>query len=107
MPYLMALKALPWRLIGAAALALAIGLLWMNLRMERAHSAKLQAQLEKCEEFRRLLAEQSERQKQQTSRNIEQVRERIVTVEKQADRIERAPLKGDCSTPDEVLQADV
>src|SRR6185369_14826758 len=52
MPYLLALKALPWKLIGLAALGLFIGGLFLALKMEQSQNAKLKAQLHECSSLR-------------------------------------------------------
>lgn len=52
MPYLLALKALPWKLVGWCALGLFVAALFVALKMEQAHSAKLAAQLHECTTLR-------------------------------------------------------
>ena len=52
MPYLALLKGLPWKLIGIAGLALAFMLMFAALKMEKAHSAKLQNQIMRCTDQR-------------------------------------------------------
>jgi small-conductance mechanosensitive channel len=52
MPYLLALKALPWKLIGLAALGMFIGGLFLALKMEQSQNAKLKAQLHECTSLR-------------------------------------------------------
>ena len=47
------LRAIPWKLVGFAALGLALALMFAALKAERSHSAKLQAQIEKCAEARK------------------------------------------------------
>jgi hypothetical protein len=49
----LALRALPWKAIGLGALALAFLSLIAALKMERAHSAKLQSQVIACSEARK------------------------------------------------------
>lgn len=49
----LALRALPWKAIGLGALALAFLALFVALKMERAHSAKLQSQVIACSEARK------------------------------------------------------
>lgn len=101
---LVALKALPWRLLAGAALviALAFALLRLDamgekLKRERAEHAAL---------VDRLKAEAA-RQKQVTSSNVSKAREGMKQVEPIAKRIETAPLPGNCQTPREILGADL
>ena len=49
----LAFRAFPWKTIGFAALGLALALMFAALKAERSHSAKLQAQIEKCAEARK------------------------------------------------------
>ena len=84
-------------------------LIELNARfMEQRHSRKVEAQLVKCSEAQRKLIEQSKVQQKQVTKVIDH----YVTVEKpvirkEVQRIETAPLKGNCQTPDLVMGADV
>lgn len=49
----LALRGLPWKLIGLAALGLALVSALAALKMERLHSAKLSAQIAACSEARK------------------------------------------------------
>lgn len=53
MTWLLALRALPWKVIGFSALGLALVLMFAALKMERAHSARLKAQIAACSEGRK------------------------------------------------------
>lgn len=81
-----AAKALPWKLIGYAALALFIGGLMLALKMERAHAAKLQAQIEKCAEARKAdRASYGRAQAEAAAKNLREVRE----IEQRQEEISR------------------
>lgn len=46
-------------------------------------------------------------QRDETARNIAKAKDRIVIVERDAKRIEAAPLPGNCRTPDAIMGADL
>jgi hypothetical protein len=102
-----ALKALPWRMIGLAGLTLAFVAMVVALKLERAETATLKANLESCEETRRQLAKQTKAKQAETSRRIEQGNRDIQSADGRAKRVETAPLPGGCRTPEAVLQADI
>ncbi len=88
--------------LGFVALLLALA-----LHMERRHSGKLRGQL---------AAATAELQRISTAKDEQRVitRDRIVEVERMADnadrfadRIERAPLPGNCETPEAILGSDI
>lgn len=88
-----------WQLL-CIALALFAGFQTLRVSAEQRHSGKLQAQLSK-------LAEASKQKQTEVREVIKQGKDRIVVVRKEAERIESAPLEGDCKTPKAVLEADV
>lgn len=53
MTWLLKLKALPWGMIGIAALGMFVAGLMLALKLERTQNGKLKAQIEKCSEARR------------------------------------------------------
>lgn len=96
----LAFKALPWKLIGYCALGMALVLMYAALRIEQAQNVKLKAQLH-------AQIEAGKAKKSEVRDVIKQGKDRIVVVEKQAKRIEGAPIPGNCQTPDAVMGADL
>lgn len=94
------LKALPWRWIGAGAVLIAFLALFAHDRMVVAQNEKLKAQIAK-------LVDESKRKQVEVREVIRQGKDRIVVVEKEAKRVEEAPLEGECKTPRAVLEADI
>ena len=100
MPSLLMLKALPWKLIGFAAIALALISMFAALQMEKRKSDKLSNQLQ-------AVIEQSKKKQIEVREVIKQGKDRIVVVERDAKKVEEAPLEGECKTPRAVIEADV
>ena len=100
MPSLPMLKALPWKLIGYAAIALALVSMFAALQMEKRKSDKLSHQLQS-------VIEQSKKKQIEIREVIKQGKDRIVVVERDAKKVEEAPLEGGCRTPDAILDADL
>ena len=94
------LKALPWRLIGAGAVLIAFLALFAHDRMVVAQNEKLKAQIAK-------LVDQSKQKQSEVREVIKQGKDRVVVVEREATKVENAPLPGGCRTPDAVLNADI
>jgi hypothetical protein len=92
MPTLLALRALPWRLIGYASLGLVIVSLFVALKLERAHSAKLSAQLHAITSAQK----QQKRTTERTVREVVEGQERVKTIVK---TIHDAPNPEGCRTP--------
>ena len=79
-----------------------------QLAGERRHSHKVELQLRKATETLDRLSKESAAKQKQVTKTIT----RYVTVDKpkaerEAERIDRAALPGQCKTPGEVLQADI
>ena len=96
-----------WQLLLIAALLFA-GLQTLRLKAEQRHAHKVEAQLLKCSGTQRKLQSESKAQQQQSGKVIEH----YITVEKpvirtEVQKIESAPLPGNCRSPKEVLGADV
>lgn len=101
------LPNLPWKLIGAGAVAIVIAVLVMLWKGEQRHSAKLQGQVVKLSsELQRISTKRNE-QKEVTTQTIEKVVVEYREAEKRAERIEAAPLPGNCATPREIMGADL
>ena len=100
MPTLLMLKALPWRLIGIVSIAFAVLALFAHDRMVVAQNVKLKAQIAK-------LVDQSREKQSEVREVIRQGKDRVVVVEREAKRVESAPLEGECRTPKLVLEADI
>lgn len=100
MPTLLMLKALPWKLIGLAALGVALVLMYAALKMEKAQNVKLKAQLER-------ISTAKNEQKQTTGRTIAETRIIYRDAESRAQRVEKAPTVERCKTPQEILSADL
>jgi hypothetical protein len=105
MPFLAGFSLIQ-KIAGGFALGLVL-LLALAWQIEKRQANKLRAQLEKCEAFRKQLAEESERKKAEVSERIIEGRERIVYVDRVARGIEAAPLPGNCATPPAILGADL
>lgn len=96
-----------WLSVSGALLILCL-IEFSALKLEQRHSAKLDRQLRNCAEVQRRLVEQSKAQQKQVGKVIDH----YITVDrpvirKEVQRIESAPLKGNCQTPDLVMGADV
>lgn len=102
------LNAIPLvsKLLGLAALVaiLTLTVLWQaaDRRADKwqSQSLKLSAQLER-------LAVESEERQRESARRIAEAQGRIVVVDRIAREIEKAPLEGQCKTPDAILKADL
>jgi hypothetical protein len=90
---------------------LALGLIcfvqFTALRMEKRHSAKVEAQLVKCEQARKAMSDARNVQKAETRERIKVVTRTIKESDDKAKAIETAPLPGNCKTPKEILDADI
>lgn len=93
-----------WKLVGLGLLALALAM--QTVRLSRAHDA-----LERCQAARvadRIVAERESReQRQTTERNVIIYRDRVKQGKTIAERIEAAPVEGNCRTPGAVMGADL
>lgn len=107
MTWLLAARALPWKLIGFAALALMVGSLMLALKIERTQNGKLKAQIElQAAELKRISTKRDE-QKVITHGRIVIADKGRKQAEDKAKVIEAAPLVPGCKTPPEIMGADL
>ena len=100
-----ALGAMPWKLIGLSALAMFILGLMLALSMERRQNDKLKVNIAKLESTLRSISDKKNEQGKATDRNIGKARERIVYVDREARKIEAAPILGSCKTPEIIMRS--
>jgi cob(I)alamin adenosyltransferase len=95
-----------WKWLFGGSLFLCI-ILSIALQIEKRHSHKLANRVtELTAELKRISAVKNE-QKIITQEKIKVVTRTIHEAEKRAEKVEQAPLPGQCKTPSEVLQADL
>ena len=95
-----------WQLV-CLALCAALLVQHLALRSERRHGDKVEAQLSKAVgELNRISTAKNE-QKRETSDRIKVVTRTIREKEREAEKVEQAPLPGECQSPSEVLRADL
>lgn len=94
------------KIVGAVALS-AILALSLALFMADRRADKWERQAVKCNATLDRLADESAARQKETARRVEEAKERIVVVEREAKRVEEAVLPGQCATPGAVLQADL
>lgn len=95
------------QIVGGLAVLLAILALFAAYKGEQRHSAKLQGQIVKLTaELERISSEKNE-QRTETVKTIAKADAGNKVAEKTARKIEAAPVKGDCSTPAEIMGADL
>lgn len=90
---------------GLAALALLLGI---ALKMERAHSAKQQVQIERLNDRLRSISAARDEQGKTTVRTIERAKVVYRDADTRAKVVEAAPLApGQCRTPTEIMDSDI
>lgn len=95
-----------WKYSAAGLLFMSL-LLGMALHLERRAKAREVAKVATLTaELKRISTERNE-QAARTGKAIERVRIVYRDAERQAERIERAPLPGQCKTPDAVMGAEL
>lgn len=95
-----------WQIV-SMALCAALAVQYLSLKSEQRHSAKVEAQLAKAVgELHRISSVRNE-QKRETSERIKVVERTIREKEREAERVEQAPLPGNCQSPSEVMRADL
>lgn len=106
MSYLLLLRA-HWKLIGLGLLCLALAV--QTVRLGRRSNQLERAKIDNNELRAELKAISTKRneQKVETGKNIEQAERGNREADKVAERIEKAPLPGNCVTPPEILGADL
>jgi cell division protein FtsL len=105
MPFLMALPLIHKALYGSAVvliLSLSLALFFADRRADKWERQAVKANAE----LQRISTEKDEQAKE-TGRNLEAARERIVYVDRIAREIEKAPLPGQCATPEAILTANL
>lgn len=95
-----------WQL-ACIGLALFAGVQTLRVSAEQRHSAKVEAQLSKAVEKLNAISSKRDEQKRETGERIKVVTRTIHDAERRAEKVENAPLPGNCKTPSEVLQADI
>jgi hypothetical protein len=95
-----------WQL-ACIGLALFAGIQTLRLGAEQRHSAKVENQLGKAvAELKRISSIKAE-QRISTREKIKVVLQKQAEANHEAEKIEHAPLPGQCRTPKEVLDADI
>jgi cob(I)alamin adenosyltransferase len=95
-----------WKWLFGGSLFLCI-MLGIGLQIEKRHSHKLNDRVVSLtNELNRISTAKNE-QKVITQEKIKVVTRTIREAEKRAEKVEQAPLPGQCRTPDEVLKADI
>ena len=83
-----------------AALMIYIGVQKISLLQCKLQNQKYSSQLQR-------LAEESKRKQVEVREVIKEGKTKIVTVRQEAEKIEKAPLEGDCKTPQIIMDADI
>jgi biopolymer transport protein ExbB/TolQ len=106
MSYLLLARA-HWKLIGIGLLCLLLAVQTVRLghrtnqlEREKINSNELRAEL-------KAISTRKNEQKAETEKRVEQADKGNREADRQAERIEKAPLPGNCATPPEILGADI
>jgi hypothetical protein len=106
MPYLLLLRS-HWKLVGIGLLCLALAVQTIRLGAANNRADRIQIHLNEARaELKRISTAKNE-QVDRTGENIEQAERGNREADKQAERIEKAPLPGNCATPKEILGSDI
>lgn len=96
-----------WKLLGMGLLALLLAVQTVRLGAERNRADRIQINLNEARaELKRISTEKNE-QAERTKETIRIVERDRKEADKVAERIEAAPLPGQCRTPSEVLEAEL
>ena len=95
-----------WRYATGIAGFLCI-MLGIALVVERAHSRKQAARIVELSATIQRLEDEGKQKQSEVREVIKAGKERVVVVEREAKRIEQAPLPGNCRTPVAVMGADL
>lgn len=100
-------KLNPWQFLLIVALLFA-GLQTLRLKAEQRHGAKVEAQLLKATSQLEKLSAQSKSQQKEVTKVVDHyVTVTKPVVKREVEKIEAAPLKPGCQTPDLVMSADL
>ncbi len=101
------LRSLSWSQLLCLALAGLAGLFYLQRNDARSDAGRWEKQYHGIRaELHRISAAKNEQQAE-TAKNIAKAKDRIVIVERDAKRVEAAPLLGQCRTPKEILSTDI
>lgn len=101
------LRSLSWSQLLCLALAGLALLFYLQRNDARSDAGKYKRQRDYyVSELKRISTAKNEQQAE-TAKNIAKAKDRIVIVERDAKRIEAAPLPGNCRTPDAIMGADL
>jgi hypothetical protein len=106
-PALAFLKRLNLSQIALIALAALCLFLKLSLASEQRHSAKLQGQVVKLTAELQRISTAKDEQRVETVKTIAKADAGNKAADKVADRIEAAPLPGNCKTPATIMGADL
>jgi hypothetical protein len=95
-----------WQLLCIVLLAFA-GLQTLRLHSEQRHARKLEAQVSKLSGELQRISTTRNNQRVVTEKNVTHAREIVKQADERARKVESAPLKPNCQTPDAVLSADL
>ncbi len=95
-----------WKL-GGGALIIALLVVSALYHMERRHSGKLRGQLAAATAELQRISTAKDEQRTITRDRIVEVERMADNADRFADRIERAPLPGNCETPEAILGSDI
>jgi hypothetical protein len=95
-----------WQIV-SLGLALFAGVQTLRLGAEQRHAHKVEAQLSKAVEKLNAISSKRDEQKRETGERIKVVTRTIHDAEGRAEKVEKAPLPGQCRSPKEVLDADI
>ena len=106
MPYLLLLKA-HWKLAALGLLLLCIAVQTVRLERSERRADRVTFQLNEAREALREADRKSREAKKETDRRIEALRKRLGEADGLAERVENAPLPGNCRTPESIRSLDI
>lgn len=96
-----------WKLAAFGILALLLAVQTVRLGHERNVSERLRIDNNELRGELKAISSKKNEQAERTKVVIREVEKRIKVADKQADRVENAPLPGNCATPAEVMGSDL
>jgi hypothetical protein len=96
-----------WKLIGIGLLCLALAVQTVRLSAANNRADRIQINLNEARAELKAISDRRNEQAETTKGNIEMSEKQRQIADKVAERIEHAPLTGDCRTPDAVSNADI
>ncbi len=96
-----------WKLIGLGLLCLAIAVQTVRLGAANNRADRAEFRLNEARAELRRISTKRDEQKAETTRNIDRADNHRIQADRIAERIEAAPVPGNCSTSPEIMSADI